>query len=384
MKMRTGTLVKRGKFWHVVWKVDGKQFGRSTKKTTLPEAEKERTRIMAPFRGGDQVEVLQNLVTRLQVAQGDAASVAAAAPGLLLADAWLAYLDAPGRPDSGPGTLRTYEMIFAQFLAWLATAWPDIAQLRHVTEAHAAGYARHLTTKGVSPNTFNKAIRTLRLVFRVLGRQEKLSGTPWDEVQLKRQVAFGRRALSAEELAGIVGTAEGELRTLFEIGLYLGCRLGDACSLSWSAVDLGRGLVAYTPGKTGRPLAVPLHPVLAAALAQTPTEDRKGPVLPEIAARYERDPSGVTRQIQRHIGSCGIVTTEPGKLKARVLVGFHSLRHSAVSMLRDAGAPLSVTMGIVGHTTTAMHDLYTHAGAEAMREAIGRMPDVTGKRKGSI
>ena len=61
--------------------------------------------------------------------------------------------------------------------------------------------------------------------------------------------------------------------------------------------------------------------------------------------------------------------------------GFHSLRHSAVSLLREAGAPLSVTMAIVGHSSLAMHDTYTHAGEAALKSAVAAMPSVIGDAK---
>ena len=55
------------------------------------------------------------------------------------------------------------------------------------------------------------------------------------------------------------------------------------------------------------------------------------------------------------------VTGEDGKPKevhtgtrAVVEVGFHSLRHTFVSLCRAAGAPLSVVEAIVGHASPAM------------------------------
>ena len=58
---------------------------------------------------------------------------------------------------------------------------------------------------------------------------------------------------------------------------------------------------------------------------------------------------------------------------------FHSLRHSAVSLLREAGAPLSVTMAIVGHSTLAIHDTYSHAGEAALKQAVAALPSVMGE-----
>jgi integrase len=42
-------------------------------------------------------------------------------------------------------------------------------------------------------------------------------------------------------------------------------------------------------------------------------------------------------------------------------LSFHSLRHTAVSLLKDAGVPDAVVMALVGHESTAISQRYTHA-----------------------
>jgi integrase len=58
-------------------------------------------------------------------------------------------------------------------------------------------------------------------------------------------------------------------------------------------------------------------------------------------------------------------------------VSFHSLRHTAVSLLKDAGIPDSVVMALVGHDTVAMSQRYTHVGKEALTNAAAKLPDLT-------
>jgi integrase len=43
-----------------------------------------------------------------------------------------------------------------------------------------------------------------------------------------------------------------------------------------------------------------------------------------------------------------------------------SLRHTAVSLLKDAGVPDAVVMALVGHESAAMSHRYTHVGKEAL------------------
>ncbi len=77
--------------------------------------------------------------------------------------------------------------------------------------------------------------------------------------------------------------------------------------------------------------------------------------------------------------SCGIRTRGPGAgQRATCEVGFHSLRHSFVSLCRAANAPLSVVESLVGHNSPAMTRHYTHTGEAAAIDAVSGLPAVLG------
>ena len=57
-------------------------------------------------------------------------------------------------------------------------------------------------------------------------------------------------------------------------------------------------------------------------------------------------------------------------------VSFHSLRHTSVSLLKDAGVPDSVVMALVGHENSAMSHRYTHVGKEALAKAAKTLPEL--------
>jgi integrase len=58
-------------------------------------------------------------------------------------------------------------------------------------------------------------------------------------------------------------------------------------------------------------------------------------------------------------------------------LSFHSLRHTAVSLLKDAGIPEAVVMELVGHDSKQMSAHYTHVGREALEKALGSLPRVS-------
>jgi integrase len=62
--------------------------------------------------------------------------------------------------------------------------------------------------------------------------------------------------------------------------------------------------------------------------------------------------------------------------RARNELSFHSLRHTAVSLLKDAGIPEAVVMELVGHDSKQMSAHYTHVGQEALEKAAAALPDI--------
>jgi len=366
--------------------IEGRLIRQSLETTGHKEAEEKQKEIMRPFIAADRVDAHAIMEKRLRdaIVERDKEEEIAHPP-LSVDDAWDAFVKSPNRPDSGPVTLETYALQWGSFARWLAKEHLDMRCLRDVTKETAEEYAMYLTSRGITPNTFNKHVRVCSLVFRILKDKAKILENPFSDIQRKRLITQHHRELSTEELINICRSATGELRSMLAMGLYLGARLGDAVMMDWGCVDLIKRLIRYTPRKTvrrsGRILTVPLHPVLLNIFNETPAANRKGYIHPHMADLYKRrGPSAVTNIIQVHFKKCGIVTNRKGiGVHKAVSASFHSLRHSAVSLLREAGAPLSVTMAIVGHSTMAIHDTYSHAGEAALKQAVAALPSVIGK-----
>jgi hypothetical protein len=237
--------------------------------TCHEDAEAARKVVMAPFLAGSRAEAERQLLARVQDAERrQAEAIEAARPVLRITDAWRAYLDSPARPDTGEKTLEQYGIQFRRFAAWMAETHPDFTDLADVTPKVAREYAAHLTATGRSANTFNKYVRLLSLVWRVLG--EHTDGNPWNGIARKRQNGHSRRELTVEELRTVCEAATGDLRLLFALGIYTGLRLGDCSTLRWCEVDIERALIRRVPNKArnNKPVIVPIHPTLGTILGE--------------------------------------------------------------------------------------------------------------------
>jgi integrase len=388
--------MKRGGTYYAVWYVGHKKFVKTTGEQDRKKAQVELNRIMRPFVIGDEATTLENIATTIAGRRAELVKLDDENnPPLTVDAAFGAYLASAGQADVSDGAARNYKSYWKHFTGWLKSAHPEAERVRDVTLGIAQEYADHLAASNLTPRTYNAYRAFLRAFWNATATKSKLvteyttpkgyvTRNPWAMLKKRPEASQGRRRLSLTELQNVCSLAQGELRTLLCLGLYLGARLGDCATLKWGAVDFQKRMVTYTPHKTAKkvpkPLNTHMHPELFAILSETPQAARTGYILPTTAHAYiEQGAAAVTKGIQAHFEACGIATTEErtGAGVRRVTVaGFHSLRHSSVSLIRDAGAAQSVSQAIAGHSGDEIHRLYTHADPEAIRRAVESLPPV--------
>lgn len=383
--------------------------------TDRQQAENERRRILAPFAAGDEVETLKAIRAKLADAEAiQAEAIESAAAVMKVADAWQAFeADKLNRPKSGDRTLANYAGHWKRFCRWIETTHPELVALRDVEDSIAQEYGNDLLLAGLSGASFNKHIRAVALVFRVMAAQKNITSNPWrnptrsnDGQGIPRQehTAHSRRELTTDELTAILATAPAGMELLLWIGAATGLRLGDCCTLRWQDVDLAAGVIRRIPNKTARrnpvPVTIGIPQKLHSRLSMTPPSKRNGYVLPNMAARYESDRPSIVVAIRRHFWQNGIDVHAPGTgtqierdadglpvldksgtvktfdtgHKAVVDVGFHSLRHTWVSMHAAAGTAGTIIQKSVGHSNPAMTAHYTHVNDSTARDVSKALP----------
>ena len=397
----TGTLEKRGNKWRGKWLVYDPQGNKVWKTQTLQATNLDDARAeLKELTQGNAImsreKMLERTQRELDGARAERKAWEDGLPALPIADAWTAYETNANRPDTGARTLADYEGYFAALAKWMQTHYPNATELRQITRTEAEAYAADLRATR-SAGTFNKRITFFRHFWKTLADDAgkdpqakdlarlpaKLIINPWEKIQKRQLDTHTRRELTVEELGRVLQGLQGEMRVLFALGIYTGARLGDCALMEWGMIDLARGRIAFTPRKTkrhanGKQAIIPLHPILAGILSETPPEERTGYVMPETAAAYEREASILTNRIQKHFRACGIQTaTAQGEGRRAITeVGFHSLRHTFVSLSANAGTPLAIVQAIVGHSNPAMTRHYFHESENALRGAVAALPDV--------
>ncbi|MDD2708088.1 MAG: tyrosine-type recombinase/integrase [Verrucomicrobiae bacterium] len=283
-------------------------------------------------------------------------------------------------------TALRYQTVARRFLKFLGPrADKDIALIDPKTIIEF----RDAQARELSAGTANYSVKTIRACFNMAIEHGLATNNPARVVGIikQQQRESRRRGFTVPELERLLqACGDTPFRTLVTLGLYTGQRLGDVMRMTWDQIDFKERTVSFLTRKTGRRMIIPMAMPLEQHLRSLPVPaDATEPIFPKFATArtgtvstlfHDRvlAPAGLAPVRSHHKGADG-----DGRDGPRVLspLSFHSLRHSATTLLKAAGASDVIAREIIGHDSEVVSRQYTHLGPEALRGAIDRLPDVT-------
>ena len=237
------------------------------------------------------------------------------------------------------------------------------------------GWLADMADDGASAATIQRRVASARGFFAWAGGEGLLREDPAARLKAPRR---GRRLPRVPTGAAMDTTfASAETRVaeegdaiavrdlaLLEVAYSSGLRVSELCCLRISDVDRGRGAVRVL-GKGGKERTVPIgapalralddwlarrHEVAAATSPDTVFIGARGGLLdPRVARR-------VVHEATRAAG-------------AGAEVGPHGLRHAMATHLIEGGADLRSVQEMLGHSSVATTQIYTHVSSERVRSA---------------
>lgn len=140
------------------------------------------------------------------------------------------------------------------------------------------------------------------------------------------------------------------------LGAYAGLRCMEICTVTTDDI-IGDRL--HIEGKGGRHRAVPIHPLLAAELADTPEGNlcvgaHGGTFDPHVL-------SAMQREVWRRIGLSDHFS-------------LHSLRHWCATRMLQEGADIREVQTVLGHASVDITMVYTQVVDPRLTAAVGRLP----------
>jgi integrase len=290
--------------------------------------------------------------------------------------------------EADENTHERYTGVVTQFLDHVGHKAD--ADIKKITPTDVAGF-RDAAAKRLAVGTANLMLKILRIAFAAARREGLTDDNPAERVTVlkkkKKETDSERRPFTMAELKKIMTAADEEWQGMILFGFYTGQRLGDIASLTKKKIDLGLEELKLTTDKTNRRQILPLAPPLLEYIKKLSLDG--GPDTPlfprayEIVQRQGRT-GNLSNQFYKILVAAGLAEkrshhgTGKGRDASREQneISFHSLRHTATTLLKAAGVSDAITREFVGHDSAAVSQNYTHIPTETLRQAASKLPDV--------
>lgn len=287
---------------------------------------------------------------------------------------------AKGRRMS-PHTVSGYLRDCADALAFLARdpfapeAAPaseeaPLADPRCITHRDIRRYLGHLQEKGLDPRTLGRRLAALRAFYRWLLREGVVAANPAATLATPRAPRRLPRVLTESEADSALSPPNApespeEIRNaaLGEILYATGARVSEISGLDLGDLDLIGGS-ARLLGKGRKTRLVPLNGASTAALRKW-LEVRAQCAPPRERAVFSSRRGRLTpRQMHRIVSKRLSGAREGGSP--------HTFRHSFATHLLQRGADLRAVQELLGHSSLATTERYTHLTKERLRAVYRR------------
>lgn len=277
-----------------------------------------------------------------------------------------------------PRTLSAYETDLRQFAA--AASLTGAQDVSLVDKAELRPYIQQLF-EPYSEKTVKRKVATLKAFFGYLERDGTIDSTPFRkmEVRIKETRRVPRtiplaeverlfQYLYAQRSAGPATGVEGFIllrdTAVVEAIFATGARVSEVCHLRVEDVDLDDGWVRIL-GKGARERVVQIcDPAIIAALAAYRVV-RAEVAPPDAYFFVNRHGRRLSEQSVRTL-----LRTHASRAGVDVPVRPHLLRHSVATLLLEEGVDIRHIQHLLGHSSIATTQIYTHVDARNQREVL--------------
>jgi integrase/recombinase XerC len=273
-------------------------------------------------------------------------------------------------------TLIAYQTDFAQFDTFLCSKdCPDLPpSVADISHHHIRAWIVQLLDNKISARSINRKLSCLKTYFLFLMRQKHIENNPMRKVLMPKvakrlPVSIPEPTLQRlfDETSFGIGFEGIRNRAVIEMLYDTGIRRGELISITLQDVDLLHNQIKVM-GKGDKQRLIPFGRALSEVL-QTYLEARKEAFpISEEKAFFLNDKGTaiqdfqVYRLVKKHLSS---VTTIEKRSP-------HTLRHSFATHLAEHGADLEAIKKLLGHSSLAATQVYTHNSVEKLKKSYAQ------------
>lgn len=298
-----------------------------------------------------------------------------------VANRFLAYIRLEKRYSAHTAT--AYQQDLTQFFIFLRSQYGDVS-LSGISHSHVRTWLAWLMEEGMIAKSVNRKISTLKSFFKYAMRHGEITVSPMTKVTApkigKRLPGFidekGMQAVEdnrslrrGQENEPIFGEdLEGRThRMIFELLYHTGIRLSELINLQERHVDTGN-LTIKVLGKGNKERIIPISIVLKDEIGAYRVMRRK-----ELES-YDSEVLLVNPRSGKKLYPRYVYNVVRGYLTDHQITTLsrrspHILRHTFATHLTNNGADLNAIKELLGHSSLASTQVYTHNSIEKLREA---------------
>ncbi len=252
---------------------------------------------------------------------------------------------------------------------WILPALGSVP-VRDIGELHIKKLSRAMKRAGRAPRSIEYAFACTRMVLNHAIRSGYHPGpNPVSSLPRGSRPKYDNkrvRFLTRDEamlLLDTLKTRSTGVHNMTLLSIYCGARAGEIFSLQWSDIDQVHGLITLRDTKSGKTRTVHMPETVKAMFATMEPGKKSTLVFPGKGGKQLKQ---ISKTFDRTVTQLAF---NEGIEDRRQKVTFHTCRHTCASWLVQAGIPLFTVQKILGHSTIALTERYSHLAPDSFRDA---------------
>ncbi|MBM3177283.1 MAG: tyrosine-type recombinase/integrase [Bacteroidetes bacterium] len=267
-------------------------------------------------------------------------------------------------------TITSYQTDLVQFSQYLSTTYestPDQA-----SHPMIRSWIISLSDQQLDPSSVNRKIACLRSFFRFLLREQKIDRNPMLKVRILKTAKRLPHFVRDNEMTGLLDNqtfsddhSGWRERLILELLYGTGMRLSELTGLKETAVNF-RDETIKVLGKRNKERVIPFASSLGTVIKSYLKSRNKSVDKKDHGCLLVTDsgdklyPMFVNRIVKKHLKAFSSVEKKSP----------HVLRHTYATHLLNKGAEINAVKDLLGHTSLAATQVYTHNSVEKLKKVF--------------
>ena len=266
-------------------------------------------------------------------------------------------------------TIVAYKKDLDQFSNYLLSDF-DIIDLTQVKHTHVRGWIVHLMELEIAAKSANRKVATLKSFYKFLLARDYIQSNPTTQIKPLKVEKDLPAFLKENEVINLLDHLEFNIdfggsrdRLILELLYGTGIRLAEIQGLKESDVNFYEKTIRVL-GKRNKERIIPIGNSLLGLVERYSKLKKEAGFISEVLLVTDTGKPMYAMFIYRKVKKyLGVVTTLSKKSP-------HVMRHTIAPHLLNKGADLNAVKDLLGHTSLAATQVYTHNSIEKLKEAF--------------